>query len=123
MFPQHPDSWWQRRVGDCQRAANLPVPVTLGAGALIDASGVWTNDSPAVTPEPGTSPVVVNGGTVTLSAAGNVVLGQNSLIDVSGGGWLQQDNQLQSGTAGKITLAANFSDNSKTPVADPIPPM
>jgi filamentous hemagglutinin len=86
-----------------------PNDVNLGAGAIIDVAGSWTNDSPAVTLLPGTAPIVINGGSVTASAAGNVVLGAGSLIDVSGGGWINQNNKLAGGSAGTISLAANLT--------------
>ena len=81
---------------------------TLGACAVIDVSGGWTNDSPSVTVLPGTAPVVIDGGSVSASAAGNIVLGAGSRIDVSGGGWMNQSSQLSEGSAGKISLAANL---------------
>jgi hypothetical protein len=93
--------------------------VTLGAGSLIDVSGNWTNDSPAVTLQPGTAPIVLNGGSVTASAAGNVILGAASAIDASGGGWINQSNSLSKGRAGSISLAASFSLNASTPAEDP----
>ena len=89
-------------------ADNLAHDITLGAGAVIDVSGRWTNDSPSVTVLPGTAPVVIDGGSVSASAAGNIVLGAGSLIDVSGGGWMNQNSQLSEGSAGKISLAANL---------------
>lgn len=87
---------------------NLAHDITLGARAVIDVSGGWTNDSPSVTVLPGTAPVVIDGGSVSASAAGNIVLGAGSLIDVSGGGWMNQSSQLSEGSAGTISLAANF---------------
>jgi filamentous hemagglutinin len=89
-------------------ADGLAHDITLGAGAVIDVSGGWTNDSPSVTVLPGTAPVVIDGGSVSASAAGNVVLGAGSLIDVSGGGWMNQSSQLSEGSAGTISLAANL---------------
>ncbi|MDP8986441.1 MAG: filamentous hemagglutinin family protein [Pseudomonadota bacterium] len=89
--------------------------VTLGEGASIDASGNWINDSAAVTSEPGTGPTVVNGGSVTLSAAGNVVLGANSAIDVSGGGWLSSAGKLTEGMAGGIALKSSYRASPTAP--------
>jgi filamentous hemagglutinin family protein len=100
-------------------ADGLPHDVELGTGSVIDVSGNWTNDSPSVTLQPGTSAPIINGGDVTLSAAGDVVLGIDSRIDVSGGGWVNQSNSLSEGSAGQITLAANYSLNPQSPVANP----
>ena len=85
--------------------------INIGPGAIIDVSGGWTNDSPAVTPMPGTAPVVINGGSVNVSADGSVFLGADSVINVSGGGWINQSNALSEGAAGKVSLAASFSTN------------
>jgi filamentous hemagglutinin len=93
--------------------------ITLDAGAIIDVSGRWINDSPSVTLLPGTSPTAISGGTVNLSAAGDVSLGANTLIDVSGGGWINQNNRLTDGHAGAISLAANFSLQPQNPAANP----
>jgi filamentous hemagglutinin family protein len=80
--------------------------ITVAAGASIDTSGEWINDSPTVTVTPGTAPLVINGGGVAMSASGNVMLGTDSRIDVSGGGWINGNNVLTPGAAGAITLAA-----------------
>jgi len=88
---------------------NLAHSITLGTGSVIDVSGNWTNDSPSVTLQPGTAPIILNGGNITMSAAGDVVVGFDSRIDVSGGGWINQSNQLSAGTAGTLSVAASFS--------------
>jgi filamentous hemagglutinin len=93
--------------------------IDLGAGAVIDVGGMWTNDSPVIASQPGTAPIVINGGDITMSAAGNVVLGKDSLIDVSGGGWINSSGALSAGSAGTISLAATFSLNSSEPATDP----
>jgi filamentous hemagglutinin len=97
----------------------LPHNVTVGAGSVIDVSGLWTDDLPSVALQPGAVPIVLNGGSVTASAAGSVVIGGGSSIEVNGGGWISESNKLSSGNAGTISLAANFSLNPSTPVTDP----
>ena len=77
--------------------------ITVDAGAVIDVSGSWINDSPSVTLQPGTAPTVINGGNVSIGAAGNLALAAHTLIDVSGGGWVNQSNQLAVGAAGQIS--------------------
>jgi filamentous hemagglutinin family protein len=97
----------------------LPHDISLGIGAIIDVSGNWTNDSPQLTAFPGTSPVIINGGSVSASAAGDVILGARSLIDVSGGAWVNDSNRLSEGSAGQISLAASFSLDPTSPATDP----
>jgi filamentous hemagglutinin len=97
----------------------LDHPITLAAGAVIDVSGGWINDSPLVTLQPGTAPTVINGGSIALSAAGDVVLGANTLLNVSGGGWVNVNNVLSEGTAGKISLSADYSVQPLNPATSP----
>jgi filamentous hemagglutinin len=87
----------------------LPHDIVVEPGVGIDVSGSWINDSPAVTLVPGTTPTVINGGKVSLSAAGNLTLSTDTSIDVSGGAWVSQSGQISDGNAGSIALAATFS--------------
>jgi filamentous hemagglutinin len=97
----------------------LPHNIELGVGAVVNVSGTWTNDLPTVTTNPGIGPVIINGGNVSASAAGDVVLGARSVIDVSGGGWVNDTGKISEGSAGTISLAANFSLNPSIPATDP----
>jgi filamentous hemagglutinin len=93
-----------------------PNNITLGPGAIIDVSGTWVNDSPLVTTQLDTAPTLYNGGSVTLKTAADalafngahndIVLGAGSVIDVSGGGWVDAQNKLTAGRAGQIALTA-----------------
>jgi hypothetical protein len=90
--------------------------ITLGQGAIIDVSGTWINDSPLLTTQVDTTPILSRGGSVALTTAAetlltnpvhnDVVLGQGSIIDVSGGGSVNSQNKLSAGAAGQITLTA-----------------
>jgi filamentous hemagglutinin family protein len=97
----------------------VPHNITIDAGSVIDVRGAWTNDSLDVTALPGTGPIVINGGKVSVSAAGNVTLGAGAVIDVSAGAWLNDKNQLTDGTAGSIALSANFSLDPSIPATNP----
>jgi len=90
--------------------------VTLGEGASINVAGEWVNDSARVTPLPGTAPVLINGGSVSLKAADDVITGADSIIDVSGGAWLNVNNQLTAGAAGSVALAADSGPVGSSPV-------
>jgi filamentous hemagglutinin family protein len=90
--------------------------INFGPGAVIDVSGNWTNDSPLVIAQPGTAPIAINGGKISASAAGDLSLGSGSILNVSGGGWINSGNALTEGSAGAISLAAGFS---LTPGIDP----
>jgi filamentous hemagglutinin family protein len=90
-----------RSVGDMHN-------VTIDSGGLIDTSGTWVNDSPLVTATPGNGPIETSGGTIALSAYGNVILQSDSRLDVSGGGWVSSTNALTKGNAGKVSLNSAF---------------
>lgn len=84
-----------------------PHDIALATGTRIDVSGRWTNDLLAAPGSPGSGLVVLDGGSVSLRAEGDVVLGEGSGIDVSGGAQLTAANKLTTGRAGSITLEAN----------------
>ncbi|MDR3416946.1 MAG: filamentous hemagglutinin family protein [Nevskia sp.] len=81
--------------------------ITLGPGAAISVAGSWINDSPLLGMPTGTVPLLYNGGNISLLAENNVVLGDNSALDVSGGGWVTSSNKLTSGAAGSLTVDAD----------------
>lgn len=89
--------------------------IELGSGAAIDVSGQWINDRPAdATGNSGQdrSRVLVNGGTVSMKAEGDVSLAAGSRIDVSGGARRTGDNGFNAGDAGSIRLEAAAVDGS-----------
>ncbi len=88
-------------------AATHPNAVTLGASASVDVRGTWVNDSPLLNAQPGTAPLLVDGGSVTLQAYGDVMLGAHTQIDASGAGWINASNKLKAGNGGRISLRAD----------------
>ena len=88
-------------------AATVNNDIVLGDQASIDVSGNWTNDSPAVTAHIGTAPIFLNGGSISLQSLGNVALSDSSLLNVSGGAWINSANKLATGSGGSISLQAN----------------
>jgi len=95
--------------------------IVLGAGARLDASGAFVNDS-GLTLDQVTGSQFLNGGTVRLSTAasdhnsagqdstGSIILGAGSLIDVSSGAYVKASGAplssggLLQGQGGAITL-------------------
>lgn len=90
--------------------------ITVGDGVRIMARGQWVNDSPLVTATPGGDPALIDGGSITMTSVSDVILGQGSVLDVSGGGWAGSDNRLKAGNAGGIHLATG-SIGSDRPTA------
>jgi filamentous hemagglutinin family protein len=89
--------------------------IELAAGAAIDVSGQWINELPAdATGNSGQdrSRVLVNGGTFSVKAEGDVNLAAGSRVDVSGGARRTGDNSFKAGDAGSISLEAAAVDGS-----------
>ncbi|MBT9507741.1 filamentous haemagglutinin family protein [Rhodoferax sp.] len=85
--------------------STVPLDVTVADGVSLSARGGWANDLPTAT---GRSPdaMLVNGGSITLSAVGDVNLGDDTLLDVTGGGRVKPDGKLTNGNGGNVTLEA-----------------
>jgi filamentous hemagglutinin len=91
--------------------ASGPSGVTLERTGVLEAAGAWVNDNPMITPAPATSPLVLNGGQVTIGARdGNIALEAGALIDVSGGAQLGVNGTFSAGTAGKISITTSAPD-------------
>jgi len=81
--------------------------VRVGTGVSIDASGLWINDALARMSGSGIwqGLLALDGGSVALSATGDVVLASGSRIDVSGGAHVDVTGAVTLGDAGAIALA------------------
>ncbi|MCA3133744.1 MAG: filamentous hemagglutinin family protein [Rhodocyclaceae bacterium] len=79
--------------------------VSIAPGVRLDAAGLWTNDSPVVTPRLGTDPLVPNGGRISLSSAADLRLGTGAVLDVSAGAVLARSGTTTPGSAGSISLS------------------
>lgn len=87
---------------------STPLDVTVADGVTLSARGAWVNEMPGV--PPGTGEVaLVNGGRIALSAPDTLALGQDTLLDVTGGGRLKADNRgkVIAGNGGNISLSGN----------------
>jgi filamentous hemagglutinin family protein len=89
--------------------------IALGPEARIDASGGWINDRPAQSTGDNRlsrGRILADGGSVSLTAQGDVALASGSLIDVSGGGRRTLGNDVEAGNAGAIAVKAAAIDGS-----------
>ncbi|MBW8372218.1 MAG: filamentous hemagglutinin family protein [Thiobacillus sp.] len=89
-----------------------PSTVAVADGVRLDASGVWTNDSLVGSAADNISGLAYQGGRVAIEAARDVVLSEDSLVDVSGGGWLQANGKLKGGEAGRIELSSDINGDA-----------
>lgn len=80
--------------------------VNVADGVTLAARGEWVNQLPAAGGA-GANGAAIDGGKVTLSALNDVVLGSDSLVDVTGGARVQADGDIQGGRGGTITLESN----------------
>lgn len=85
----------------------------IGPSALLTARGLWTNDLPGVGGNT-FEPVFTNGGQVTLSSLSDLDVAAGSLIDASGGGWVNVAGKLQGGVGGTIALKTGDNGASDT---------
>ena len=79
--------------------------LTVGSSGRVSTAGTWVSDSAGLRSGNGSDPVVLKGGTVSLTSSADINLVAGSLIDVSGGGWLQATGKYKFGDAGSITLS------------------
>ncbi|MGZ8244218.1 filamentous haemagglutinin family protein [Methylomagnum sp.] len=89
--------------------------VNIGPSAHIDASGGWVNDRPADSTGGNRldlGSILTHGGSVTVSAQGDVNLSAGGVIDVSGGARRTLKRKIEAGDAGAIKLEAAGIDGS-----------
>lgn len=85
--------------------------VNVRDGVKLSARGEWINQvsNSGMVASTGAS---IDGGNVTLSATNDVELGEASRVDVSGGGRIRPDGEVEGGNGGTITLEANAGSES-----------
>lgn len=77
--------------------------VTVRDGVRLITAGNWNNDNPQLAGAMQT-PVALDGGSISLTASQDVVLGQGTLLDASAGAWLSSTGTLRTGDGGDISL-------------------
>jgi len=91
--------------------------LTVGGTAQLSTAGAWVSDMAALRSGDGNDPVVLKGGSVSLKSAAGLSLADGSLVDVSGGGWLQANGKYKFGDAGSITLSTGTLTSAARPDA------
>jgi len=94
--------------------------VTIAEGVAVDLQGLWVNDFANAGSSIGNNSILaINGGSFSVNAQeGNVVLSAGSVVDVSGGAWLNGNNTLQNGAAGSISLLATPNNPNNSGIAN-----
>ena len=105
------------RGGGVELDASVPAatsaPITIGEHGRIDVGGGWVNDSPMLTQGDAPSPLFIDGGTVEVSAQGDLTFSRGATIDAGGGAWLRSDGTLVAGHGGDVSLY--FLDTAPCP--------
>ncbi len=91
--------------GIAQDSGNM----NLDAGSVLDVSGRWVNDFEKGLDATPTEPLAIDGGTVKLTATGDLAMNAGSAIRADGGAWLGLNTKLTAGKGGAISLAATGS--------------
>ena len=87
--------------------------ISIGKNAELSTRGLWLNDRVvALNNQSPTGAALINAGSVTLNSGRAISIGGDpaldgttTLIDVSGGGWVDTKGNLKGGNGGNLTLA------------------
>lgn len=77
--------------------------LTLGARSVLDVSGLWINDLLAGGAP--TTPLIIDGGSISVSASGDLDIAGGALLRADGGAQLTSAGGLNGGNGGAIALA------------------
>lgn len=82
------------------------VDVRVANGVVLNTAGLWSNQRPGMD-NAQRQGVVLDGGTVALTALNDVLLGSGVLLDVSAGAHLNAKGAFSGGDGGTVRLVAN----------------
>ncbi|TPQ25994.1 filamentous haemagglutinin family protein [Methylomonas koyamae] len=88
------------------KVLELPSDLHIGSKAVLDVSGRWVNDLQAGFDAAQTDPLYLDGGSIKLSAVGNLYVKAGSSISADGGAQLKLDGDIVAGKGGSIGLSA-----------------
>ena len=88
--------------------------LNLSSGAGVNVSGRWVNDYAQGLDATPIEPLAYNGGSIKLTATGDLTMNSGSVIRADGGAWLAQNNRLTAGKGGDINLATVARADSKS---------
>jgi len=84
--------------------------ITVREGSSLDVQGGWVNDSVALDAATLAAPRLVDGGSVSLVAEGDLTLEAGTLVDVGAGAFLDAEGVIHPGTAGTLTLTSRADE-------------
>lgn len=93
--------------------------INVASEAVLDASGRWINDFELSLDAEPVDPLVIDGGTVKLTATGDLDMHKGSVIRADGGAWLGFDSRLAAGKGGAISLGTQVRNDSGSSLLNP----
>jgi filamentous hemagglutinin family protein len=97
-----------------QVAGNLPGLLSIGSNSTLDVSGGWINDRPAANGgAAGTSSLHIQGGSISLSSQGDLLLGAGSRLVANAGAHMNAAGKVRTGRAGSISLASSIPNDNR----------
>ncbi|MEO8151956.1 MAG: filamentous hemagglutinin family protein [Rhizobacter sp.] len=97
-------------VADVSAVGNQRGTVALGADVKLSTAGLWTNESQLPANQLSQQPVMLNGGTISVS--GRVVDVSRGSFDVSAGARLSPTGAISGGKAGSLSVGAADSKHA-----------
>ena len=96
--------------------ASLRGSVTAAPGVSLNVAGNWINDEYPTQAQSPTNPIVLNGGTISLSGRSVNVSGVD--MGVSAGAYLSPDGVFSGGSGGTISLTGTYKNGTTTANGD-----
>lgn len=93
--------------------------LNLSSASTINVSGRWVNDYALGLDATPTEALAINGGSVKLSATGDLTMNSGSAVKADGGAWLALNNRLTAGQGGDISLVAVARKDGKSSLLHP----
>ncbi len=95
------------------RSGAVQGEVLLRETAALNLGGNWINDaSDAQKKTPRFAPIAIDGGTLNLTAEGDLLLESGSIIDVSAGAWRDRQGKVTYGSAGDLSFTSKIPDQN-----------
>lgn len=90
--------------------SSLPLDLAVAGGVTLAARGAWVNELPGMGTAEGAPLAMIHGGSVSLTAGQDLILGDASVIDVTGGGRVSASGRLSRGNGGTISLQSGVGN-------------
>jgi filamentous hemagglutinin len=83
--------------------------LAVGGKAVLDVSGRWVNDSPAVSASLPSDALAIDGGSIRLASAGGIDIADGAGLMLNGGAWFDRRGRINPGSGGDLTIGSSLS--------------